>query len=350
MNIGWIFVGCALVILVIKAFTPWRKSERVNVREGRMSEANQRFLNGPDEGDAYPVRRDEITRLLALGQKIEAIKLYRADTGASLADARAAVERMELAPGPVTPGERHTPATPGAVPASLRRDVETLVMRGQKIQAIKRYREQTGLGLREAKEAVDALEQELFVPGTTTSFQHEGESGNALLIAGDPDEEVRRSVLEGRKIEAIKRYREQTGLGLRQAKEVVDALEQELFMPGSTSSRAAEDPDEEVRRFVLEGRKIEAIKRYREQTGLGLREAKEAVDALEQELLLPDPTSAFQRDEGSEDARRATVEPGEEVRRYMLEGRKIEAIKRYREQTGLGLREAREVIERLEQN
>lgn len=39
--------------------------------------------------------------------------------------------------------------------------------------------------------------------------------------------------------------------------------------------------EEEVRALVRQGRKIDAIKLYREHTGLGLREAKDAVEALE---------------------------------------------------------------------
>ncbi|MER7762538.1 ribosomal protein L7/L12 [Streptomyces sp. NPDC097619] len=37
----------------------------------------------------------------------------------------------------------------------------------------------------------------------------------------------------------------------------------------------------EVRALLLKGRKIEAIKEYRRLTGAGLREAKEAVEAME---------------------------------------------------------------------
>lgn len=39
-------------------------------------------------------------------------------------------------------------------------DVEALIRDGRKIEAIKRYRELHGVGLREAKDAVDALERE----------------------------------------------------------------------------------------------------------------------------------------------------------------------------------------------
>jgi len=42
-----------------------------------------------------------------------------------------------------------------------------------------------------------------------------------------------------------------------------------------------------VREAVTSGRKIEAIKLLREETGMGLKEAKHAVEALERSLGLP---------------------------------------------------------------
>ena len=40
-------------------------------------------------------------------------------------------------------------------------------------------------------------------------------------------------------------------------------------------------PNDEVRAHLAAGRKIQAIKAYREQTGAGLKDAKDAVEALE---------------------------------------------------------------------
>jgi ribosomal protein L7/L12 len=42
--------------------------------------------------------------------------------------------------------------------------------------------------------------------------------------------------------------------------------------------------DEEIRDLIRQNRKIEAIKRMRERTGLGLAEAKDAVEALERQM------------------------------------------------------------------
>ncbi len=45
--------------------------------------------------------------------------------------------------------------------------------------------------------------------------------------------------------------------------------------------------DAELQALVAAGRKIEAIKRYRELTGVGLKEAKDAVEALMRGASLP---------------------------------------------------------------
>jgi hypothetical protein len=42
--------------------------------------------------------------------------------------------------------------------------------------------------------------------------------------------------------------------------------------------------DEEIRELIRQNRKIDAIKLVRERTGLGLKEAKDAVEALERTL------------------------------------------------------------------
>ncbi len=51
---------------------------------------------------------------------------------------------------------------------------------------------------------------------------------------------------------------------------------------------------------IFQGRKIEAIKLYRGMTGLGLKEAKDAVDDLEKSLRAsaPDKFSAVQQGKG----------------------------------------------------
>jgi ribosomal protein L7/L12 len=96
------------------------------------------------------------------------------------------------------------------------------------------------------------------------------------------------SMLEqGRKIDAIRMYREQTGAGLREAKDAVDAIERGENLPaaaratGSAGVRA--DLKADVWALVQDGQKIQAIKFYRERTGCGLKQAKDAVEAVARE-------------------------------------------------------------------
>ena len=86
---------------------------------------------------------------------------------------------------------------------------------GQKIQAIKLYREQTGAGLKEAKDYVESL----FERKVDLILKH---------LGIDPNQGVDQKIMElmkaGQKIEAIKLYREQTGVELKEAKDYVESL------------------------------------------------------------------------------------------------------------------------------
>ena len=87
-------------------------------------------------------------------------------------------------------------------------------------------------------------------------------------------ERVAALVRDGRKIEAIKTVREETGASLKDALRMVEALER------GTSPEGIGDPMEEARALALEGRKIEAIKVLRDGAGLDLKEAKDVVEAM----------------------------------------------------------------------
>lgn len=89
--------------------------------------------------------------------------------------------------------------------------------RGEIVEAIKVVREQTGLGLKEAKDAIDGY------------LRNPGQSSGVAGSAGKPDNlEVSSLALyaleNGRLIDAIKHVRADTGLGLKDAKEHVERL------------------------------------------------------------------------------------------------------------------------------
>ncbi len=116
--------------------------------------------------------------------------------------------------------------------------------RGSLIHAIKAYREETGVGLKEAKEAVEGT-------GTATPTVRIARKLDAVLerlgvpAAGDVDgdgddapddplagETVDSLLTQDRVMEAIKLYRQQTGAGLADAKWAVEERRRELRGPG----------------------------------------------------------------------------------------------------------------------
>lgn len=130
------------------------------------------------ELDGLLRNRERFESLIQANQLIEAIKLYRSETGASLKEATSAVrsKRASTANGygvPVStgsdyPANVHTVEYSGGtqffsdkIDWSLRDEVVTLLRQHGKIQAIKVYRERTGASLVDAKGAVDAIAAEL---------------------------------------------------------------------------------------------------------------------------------------------------------------------------------------------
>ena len=103
----------------------------------------------------------------------------------------------------------------------LRAELLGLLQRRNKIQAIKLLREHTGLGLKEAKDAVEALERS---PAATLPGIVPRSPAPAADARIDEDREVRLLVQQGNKIAAVKRVRELTGWGLKESKDYVDRM------------------------------------------------------------------------------------------------------------------------------
>lgn len=114
------------------------------------------------------------------------------------------------------------------------------------------------------------------------------------------------------------------------------ATRKEAQQTGGKETLAAE-----VKDLLDQGRKIEAIKSAREKTGPPLAAAKDLVETIEIS------------------AKPATVEPAilemirvaselpPAVQRLVKEGRKTEAIKLIRARTGMDLKEAKEIVDKL---
>lgn len=87
--------------------------------------------------------------------------------------------------------------------------------------------------------------------------------------------EVYKLADSGKVMAAIKLYRELTGAGLAESKAYVDS-----YLAGELGNASKADRMPEIMSLINANRDIEAIKVYREYTGCGLVEAKDAVDKL----------------------------------------------------------------------
>ena len=101
----------------------------------------------------------EVLRLLREHQRVEAIQFYHARVGGSIGEASEAVEAIDAglkdasAPLP-PPSARPTPAADAG-------EIMDLLRRGNRLEAIKRYREQTGADLQSSLTAIEGLERQM---------------------------------------------------------------------------------------------------------------------------------------------------------------------------------------------
>jgi ribosomal protein L7/L12 len=105
---------------------------------------------------------------------------------------------------------------------SIRKDI----FRGMKLQAIKTYRDCTGLGWRKCKDAVERLAVELRASDPEKFI--DAIARQSVAIPDDKLESMREDIFRGMKLQAIKTYRDCTGLGLKECKDFVDSLVVEL--------------------------------------------------------------------------------------------------------------------------
>lgn len=122
---------------------------------------------------------------------------------------------------PVAPRPAPAARAVGATLSPLDHHVRKLAADGDKIEAIKAVREHTGLGLKEAKDYVEAIPN----VAPLASFGHGAQGGADLKDEATMRAAAWQLVAQGKKIEAIKLIREGTGWDLKRSKEYADALD-----------------------------------------------------------------------------------------------------------------------------
>lgn len=126
--------------------------------------------------------------------------------------------------------------------------------------------------------------EELFVTEATGRPSVAPASMKGAIDSRELEFEVIRLLEQRKKILAIKLVREHTDLGLKAAKDLVEEVERTgrlrlAHLPNAPVVAQADVLDQ-ARWLKRQGKAIDAIKLIRQHTGLGLREAKDAYDAL----------------------------------------------------------------------
>ncbi len=114
----------------------------------------------------------DVVAALQRGDTIDAIKLLRATRGLGLKEAKDAVDAYARGAQAQSP--------PLACESSLPLDVVSALKQGNKIEAIRLLRARTGLGLKEAKDAVEAVPHESRSPADEDSPGKVTQSGAPL--------------------------------------------------------------------------------------------------------------------------------------------------------------------------
>ena len=116
------------------------------------------FAPAPDLSGLPLDKLAELKRLARSGQKIEAIKLYRELFDVGLKEAKDAVEKLEAGEPLVVTSVSVTSTGASVDQATRMAEMVQLLQTGKKIEAIKLYRQMFDVGLKEAKDAVEAMD------------------------------------------------------------------------------------------------------------------------------------------------------------------------------------------------
>jgi ribosomal protein L7/L12 len=157
--------------------------------------------------------------------------------------------------------------------------VRAMAARGETIQAVKMVREMTGLGLKEAKDYVDALPNA--PPMMTVARQMVAAAvgqGSSTSMRTDAAALVAR----GQALDAIKLVRERTGMGLKEAKDYVDELAEAQRRANADPRRPLDDPGlrETVARLLAGGQSNEAMHLIQRASGCSIEAARTYIDQV----------------------------------------------------------------------
>jgi ribosomal protein L7/L12/DNA-binding beta-propeller fold protein YncE len=209
-----------------------------------------------------------------------------------LRDAARQSEPPDSAPGYVLPSFIN--------PAQIAKiqEISRLAHQGEKIEAIKLYREVFDVGLKEAKDAIELLEK-----GEPVTVVH---TQTAPLDVEQFSLELQQLLEEGDKIEAIKRYRQTYQAGLKDSKEAVESFEKtghlplssdsggELLTTGLAQTIRQANTMIEIVQLVQTGQEDAAIQLYQRAFGASFQEAQQAIHQVSLGVTADTPVITIQ--------------------------------------------------------
>jgi len=212
-----ISVGAAiLIVAIVLAVLRTRVLNRPTPPPGPAREDPQPSAAESDPGMAE-ADLAQVRKLLAAGKKTQAIKRVRGTGGLGFAQAKNLVDALQAGVVPRTaPGARARPTAVRTLAPDVRREARNLLDTGRRIQAIKLVREQTSLGLRDAKQAVDTLHGS---PGAS------GPPDGTTADNGDLAHRARELRRAGRADAAVELVHEETGMSPVEAARFVQSLD-----------------------------------------------------------------------------------------------------------------------------
>ena len=110
----------------------------------------------------------------------------------------------------------------GKISEEAEKQILAFIHHGQKIEAIKFVRSSLGIDLKDAKEVVEAIAAGTHIHELDTNSKNNNESQFAIETADSA--QLQALVRSGKKIEAVKLLVKQQGLGLKEAKDLIDSM------------------------------------------------------------------------------------------------------------------------------
>ncbi len=155
-----------------------------------------------------------------------------------------------------------------------------------------------------------------------------------MKLTSEQKQQIERLLQSGNKVEAIKQLRNIGDVGLAEAKALLDAMEggDHRAAAHDQAPRNLREAEQAALAALRENNVMEAIKRYRRHTKLGLKESKDAVDAL----------SVVHRSEG-----RIPIKVAQALIAMVAEGRKEDALTHVMSHAGYDDAEARALIRNI---